>query len=165
MNFRVSAGLVLYRIRNGQLEVFLAHPGGPFFAHKDEGHWTIPKGEIEPEEEFLATAIREFKEEIGMEIQPQSQFLDLGSICQKGGKTVQAWGVEGDCDASAPIQSNEFKMEWPPGSGKFQSFPEVDRAQFFPMSEARKKIKPTQIPLLERLEASLKQSKQLKTTP
>jgi predicted NUDIX family NTP pyrophosphohydrolase len=156
MKSRVSAGLVLYRIRNGRLEVFLAHPGGPLFAFKDEAHWTIPKGHIEPEEELLDTAIREFKEEIGLEIHRQSQFLDLGSIRQKGGKIVHAWGVEGDYDQSVPIQSNRFKMEWPPGSGEVQRFPEVDRAQFFPMLEARIKIKPTQIPLLERLEAALR---------
>ena len=155
MRSRVSAGLLMYRIRDGKLEVFLAHPGGPFFAHKDEGHWTIPKGEIEPNEEFLSTALREFKEEVGIEIDPRSEFIDLGSIRQKGGKTVHAWGVAGDCKDGQPCQSTTFEMEWPPGSNKFQKFPEVDRAQFFPIDKAKLKIKDTQIPLLERLAIAL----------
>ena len=155
MRPRVSAGLLMYRILEGQLEVFLAHPGGPFFAHKDENHWTIPMGEIEPEEEFLKTALREFKEEIGIDIDPKSEFIDLGSIRQKGGKTVHAWGVAGDCKDGQPCQSTSFQMEWPPGSGKRQDFPEVDRAQFFPLDKAKLKIKDTQLPLLERLEAAL----------
>ena len=161
MRSRVSAGLLMYRISDGELEVFLAHPGGPFFAHKDDGHWTIPKGEIEAEEEFLATAIREFKEEVGIEIDPGSKFIDLGSIRQKGGKTVHAWGVAGDCTEGHSCQSTTFQMEWPPGSNKLQSFPEVDRAQFFPIKPAKLKIKDTQIPLLERLEAALKKAGQL----
>lgn len=156
MRSRISAGLVMYRICNGALEVFLAHPGGPFFARKDAGHWTIPKGEIESDEDYLATAMREFKEEVGIEIDPKSKFIDLGSIRQKGGKTVHAWGVAGDCDDSAPCKSNCFTVEWPLGSGKFQEFPEVDRAQFFPIDQAKKKIKETQVPLLERLLAALK---------
>jgi len=155
MRSRTSAGLLLYRFRNGQLEIFLAHPGGPFFTHKDFGHWTVPKGEIEPDEEYLATAIREFKEEIGLEIAPQSRFIDLGFIQQKGGKIVHAWAVEHTCEDPISCQSNLFKMEWPIGSGKWQSFPEVDRAQFFSIPEAKRKIKSTQIPFLERLEAAL----------
>jgi predicted NUDIX family NTP pyrophosphohydrolase len=151
----------MYRIKDGKLEVFLAHPGGPFFAHKDEGHWTIPKGEIEPEEEFLRTAVREFKEEVGIEIDPGSEFIDLGSIRQKGGKTVHAWGVAGDCKDGQPCKSNSFRMEWPPGSRALQAFPEVDRAQFFSLPEARSRIKDTQIPLLERLEAALKKAGKL----
>jgi predicted NUDIX family NTP pyrophosphohydrolase len=153
---RTSAGLVMYRFRERRLEVFLAHPGGPFFARKDYGHWTIPKGEIGPAEDYLATAIREFKEEVCIQIDPRSHFLDLGSIRQKGGKVVHAWAVEQDWDDSRPFQSNTFTIEWPPGSGKFQEFPEVDRAQFFPIEEARKRIKATQTPLLDRLEALLK---------
>jgi len=145
----------MYRIRNGQLEVLLAHPGGPFFAHKDEGHWTIPKGEIEPGEDYLTTALREFKEEVGIEIDPRSKFLELGSIRQKGGKIVHAWAVERDLDAATAFKSSTFEMEWPPGSGKIQRFPEVDRAQFFPMAEARYRIKETQNPLLDALEAHL----------
>jgi predicted NUDIX family NTP pyrophosphohydrolase len=158
MRSRVSAGLLMYRIRDGELEVFLAHPGGPFFAHKDDGHWTIPKGEIEPEEEFLSTAIREFKEEVGIEIDPKSNFIALGSIRQKGGKTVHAWGVIGDCEDGHSCHSSSFQMEWPPGSNQLQTFPEVDRAQFFLLEEAKVKIKDTQIPLLDRLEAALKKA-------
>jgi predicted NUDIX family NTP pyrophosphohydrolase len=157
MPSRVSAGLVMYRVRNGELEVFLAHPGGPFFAHRDEGVWTIPKGEIESDEEHLGTAIREFKEEVGIDINPRSEFIELGSIRQKGGKTVHAWGVEQDCADPTQCKSNEFKMEWPIGSGKWKSFPEVDRAAFFPLLEAKRKIKAAQIPLLERLEQVLRQ--------
>ncbi len=142
---------MLYRFRNGALEIFLAHPGGPFFASKDNGHWTVPKGEIEPGEDPLATAIRECKEEVCIEVDPRKEFLDLGSIQQKGGKNVRAWGVEWDVDATPVLQSSTFEMEWPPRSGKLQSFPEVDRAGFFSLAEARCKIKETQIPLLDRL--------------
>ncbi len=146
----------MYRMREGQLEVFLAHPGGPFFTHRDENHWTIPKGEIEPDEEYLATAIREFKEEVGVEIPADSHFIELGSIRQKGGKTVHAWAVAQSCPDPITCKSNYFEMEWPMGSGKYQSYPEVDRVEFFPMEVAKRKIKDTQIPLLERLEAALK---------
>jgi len=159
MRSRVSAGLLLYRIRNGSLEVFLAHPGGPFFAHKDEGHWTIPKGEIEPTEDYLTTAIREVKEEVGIEVNPQNHMLELGSIRQKGGKVVHAWAVEMDWDDSQIFRSNSYEMEWPANSGRFQRFPEVDRAQFFAIKEARSKIKETQIPLLDRLEKLLGDSR------
>lgn len=151
---RVSAGLVVYRLREGQLQVLLAHPGGPFFAKKDEGHWTIPKGEIEQNEDHLLTAIRELKEETGLEIDPRSKFIELGSIRQKGGKIVHAWGVEHDCP-NPPECTSTFEMEWPPKSGKRQTFLEIDRAEFFPIDQARRKIKETQIPLLERLEAAL----------
>jgi len=156
MRGRVSAGLLMYRVKDRKIEVFLAHPGGPFFAHKDQGHWSIPKGEIEPDEDPLAAAIREFQEEVCIRIDPKSRFLDLGTIRQKGGKTVQAWAVEQDWDDRRPFQSNTFTLEWPPHSGKLQSFPEVDSAQFFSMEEARKRIKETQIPLLERLEQNAK---------
>ena len=155
MRSRTSAGLVMYRFKDGQLQIFLAHPGGPFFTHKDDGHWTIPKGEIEGEEDYLRTALREFQEEVGIALDPQGQFLDLGSIRQKGGKTVYAWGIERDWDDRRPFRSSTFKMQWPPGSGKLQEFPEVDRAKFFPIEEARKKIKETQLPLLDRLEVLL----------
>ena len=156
MRSRVSAGLVLYQIKSGQLEVFLAHPGGPFFAYKDDGHWTIPKGEIEQGEDYLATAIRECQEEVGIEVDSNSAFLALGFIQQKGGKIVHAWGVAWNQDGARKFTSNTFSMEWPPGSGTWQNFPEVDRAQFFPLEEARTKIKTTQIPLLNRLEAKLR---------
>ncbi len=157
MRSKESAGLLLYRIKDKQLEVLLAHPGGPFFARKDHGHWTIPKGEIEPGEEFLATAIREFKEEIGLEIQPDSRFIPLGSIQQKGGKIVHAWAVEQRCGDPIVCKSNLFEMEWPMGSGKRQKFPEIDRAEFFPFAIAKSKIKDTQAPFLDRLKAALGQ--------
>ena len=156
MRSRVSAGLLMYRVRHGRLEVFLAHPGGPFFARKDAGHWTIPKGEIEPQEHILATALREFKEEVGIEVDPRSPLIELGSIRQKGGKTVHAWGVEQCCPDPIECKSICFSTEWPPGSGNWRDFPEVDRAQFFSLAEGRWRIKDTQIPLLERLEAALK---------
>ena len=155
MRSRTSAGLVMYRFKDGGLQIFLAHPGVPCFTHKDDGHWTIPKGEIEGEEDYLRTALREFQEEVGIALDPQGQFLDLGSIRQKGGKTVYAWGIERDWDDRRPFRSSTFKMQWPPGSGKLQEFPEVDRAKFFPIEEARKKIKETQLPLLDRLEVLL----------
>ena len=146
----------MYRWKHGRLEVFLAHPGGPFFAHKDEGHWSIPKGEIEEGEEFLNTAIREFGEEIGKQVDPKSPFLELGVIQQKGGKIVHAWAFEGDWDESQPIVSNTHKVEWPTGSGRIIRIPEVDRAQFFSPAEARVRIKERQIPFLDRLEAALR---------
>src|SRR5258705_7153524 len=120
---RASAGLLMYRQRGPVLEVLIAHPGGPFFQNKDDGHWTIPKGEIESEEESRSTAIREFREEIGIDIDPSAKLIDLGSIQQKGGKVVSAWAVEGDWPVGQRLQSNLFKMEWPPKSGKFQEFP------------------------------------------
>lgn len=156
MRSRISAGLLMYRRRAGGLEVFLAHPGGPFFAHKDDGHWTIPKGEVEPGENFLVTAMREFEEEVGIRIDPSSSFIELGSIRQKGGKIVHAWGVAGDYDESVPLRSNLFECEWPLNSGRVQLFPEVDRARFFSLAEAQVKIKETQIPLLDQLEIKLR---------
>lgn len=155
MRSRVSAGIVLYRIRNG-LEVFIAHPGGPLFAHKDDGHWSIPKGEGEPDEDLLATAIREFEEEIGLKIDPQSEFIPLGAIRQKGGKIVHGWAARGEWPENRPVQSNTFTLEWPPGSGRTREFPEVDRAEFFPVLEAKRKLKPAQLPLIERLEEALR---------
>jgi predicted NUDIX family NTP pyrophosphohydrolase len=137
----------MYRRRHGEWEFFLAHPGGPFLRHKDEGHWTIPKGEQDLGEALLEVAQREFEEETG--IKPRSPFIELGSIQQKGGKWVHAWAFEGEC--GGPICSNTFTIEWPPNSGKVQEFPEVDRAEFFSLEMARRKIKATQFPLLERL--------------
>ncbi len=149
METRVSAGLLMFRFRDGSLQVFLAHPGGPLFQNKDEGHWTIPKGELPENESLLDAAIREFEEETG--IHPHGQYLELGSIRQKGGKLVHAWAFEGDYDESQPIRSNTFEMQWPPRSGKTCSFPEIDRACFFPLTEAKKKLKDAQWPLVERL--------------
>ena len=144
----------MYRVRNGKIEVFLAHPGGPFFKKKDDGHWTIPKGEVDENDGLLETARREFLEEVGIE--PRGEFLPLGSIRQKGGKIVHAWAFENDCDEARSFRSNTFRVEWPPGSGTFVDFPEVDRAEFFPLEEARKKIKETQRPLHDRLAARLR---------
>ena len=149
---RISAGLLMYRRRDGALEVFLVHPGGPFWARKDAGAWSIPKGEIDPEEDHLAAAKREFTEETGL--QADGNFLPLTPIRQSGGKVVHALALEGDCDADA-IRSNSFEIEWPPRSGQQRSFPEVDRAAWFSVDEARQKINPAQIPLLEELQALL----------
>jgi predicted NUDIX family NTP pyrophosphohydrolase len=129
MSQKVSAGLLMYRFRSGILEVYLAHPGGPLFTRKDDGYWSIPKGEPPEGEALPDAAIREFEEETGLK--PHGPFIQLGSIRQKGGKVVHAWAFEGDCDDPQPICSNLFDMEWPPRSGKMQSFPEMDRAQFF----------------------------------
>jgi predicted NUDIX family NTP pyrophosphohydrolase len=146
----------MFRFRNGRMEVLLAHPGGPLFKLRDDGYWSIPKGEIEPGEDYLATAIRELGEEVGIRVDPQSAFHPLGSIRQKGGKTVHAWGVEGNCEVPDPLPISTFEMEWPPGSHHWTSFPEVDRAVFLPLPEARRKIKDTQAPLLERLQEILR---------
>jgi predicted NUDIX family NTP pyrophosphohydrolase len=149
---KISAGLLMYRLRAGTPEFLLVHPGGPFWARKDHGAWTIPKGEIEPGEEPLAAARREFAEELGFE--PQGPFMELPSIQQKGGKVVHTWAFEDDCDAAA-IKSNVFEMEWPPHSGRRQQFPEVDRAGWFDLQTAKAKINPAQIPLLESLREKL----------
>jgi predicted NUDIX family NTP pyrophosphohydrolase len=148
----VSAGLLLYRRVNGSLEVFLAHPGGPFWANRDEGAWTIPKGVVAEGEALLDAARREFEEETG--IVPQPPFAPLGSIRQKAGKTVQAWAWEGDADA-ATISSNTSRVEWPRGSGKWLVYPEVDRCGWFDPRTARTKLNPAQAELLDRLETSL----------
>jgi predicted NUDIX family NTP pyrophosphohydrolase len=161
MRSRVSAGLLLYQVRDGQVEVYLAHPGGPFFTRKDAGHWTIPKGEVEPGEDFLATARREFQEEIGLAVDPRGPFIELGSIRQKGGKTVHAWGLERQSLEPIVCQSNCFRAEWPPGSGTWRNFPEVDRAQFYDLATARQYIKDTQVPFLDRLAAALKEQGRL----
>jgi predicted NUDIX family NTP pyrophosphohydrolase len=150
---RVSAGVLLYRRRPAGLEVLLAHPGGPLFARKDAGHWTIPKGEVEPGEELLAVARREFEEETGHP-PPDGAIIELGSIVQKGGKVVHAWAIEGDLDPANAV-SNSFELSWPPGTGLQQLFPEIDRVEWFDLNEARRRVKETQIPLLERLEATL----------
>ena len=151
-----SAGLLMYRFQDGVLEVFLAHPGGPLFRRKDEGYWSIPKGEIEPGEPLLAAAKREFAEEVGVE--PSGEFLELGVIRQQGGKLVHAWAFAGDWEESQPLQSNLFEMEWPPGSGQRCAFPEIDRVGFFSLEDARRKLKDSQHLFLDRLEALLRRS-------
>jgi predicted NUDIX family NTP pyrophosphohydrolase len=145
-----SAGLLLYRFQNGSLEVFLVHPGGPFWRQKDLGAWSIPKGEIESKEDPLAAARREFAEETGA--CPEGPFEPLKTITQRGGKIVLCWAVLGDLDP-ATIKSNTFKLEWPLRSGKMQEFPEVDRGAFFSLEEARTKINPAQTAFLVELEA------------
>lgn len=144
-----SAGLLLYRHGRGGLEVFLAHPGGPFWAKKDAGAWTIPKGLMEVGEDPLATACREFEEETG--IGPEPPFLPLGSIRLKTGKVIHAWAWLGDADAAA-IRSNIARAEWPRRSGRWIQFPEVDRCAWFDPATARKKMNPAQAELIDRLE-------------
>ena len=147
-----SAGLLMFRRRNNQPEVLLAHPGGPFWKNKDLGAWTIPKGEIQPGEEPLAAARREFAEELGFTA--EGNFVPLIPIQQKGGKRVQVWVFEGDCDPGL-VKSNTFQMEWPPRSGSMQEFPEVDRVDFFQLNEAKQRINPAQTACLEELEKHL----------
>jgi predicted NUDIX family NTP pyrophosphohydrolase len=149
---QLSAGLLLYRRRQGCLEVLLAHPGGPYNAGRDAGVWSIPKGLIEPGEGDLAAALREFEEETGL--RPEGPYRPLPAARYQSGKLVLAWAVEGDCDPSA-ITSNTFEIEWPPRSGRRQSFAEVDRAAFFDIVEARRMILPAQEPLLDALLSSL----------
>jgi len=151
-----SAGILLYRLKDHRPEVFLVHPGGPFWSKKDAGVWSIPKGEMEEEEEALKVAFREFKEETGYEL--EGDFTPLQPIKQKSGKIVYAWTGEGDVDENKII-SNNFEIEWPPKSGKMKSFPEVDRAGWFQLNEAREKINPGQVPLLEELIDFLKSKK------
>lgn len=146
-----SAGILLYRIRNQQLEVFLVHPGGPFYAKKDLGSWSIPKGEFE-NEDALEAAKREFHEETGKQV--EGDLISLKPIKQKSGKTIFAWAVEGDVDASN-IKSNLFELEWPPKSGKMQSFPEMDRAEWFLMKMAIEKIHQGQVGFLVELSEKL----------
>src|SRR5690349_11502110 len=146
-----SAGILMYKLNRGSLEVFLVHPGGPFWTKKDLGAWTIPKGEFDNEDPAEA-ARREFFEETG--IQVSGELLSLNPIKQKGGKTVLAWAVEGDVDPRA-IQSNTFELEWPPKSGKKQLFPEVDRADWFPVQLALKKMNQAQVSFIEELMAKL----------
>ena len=146
---KTSAGLLMFRRRNAELEVLLVHPGGPYFQNKDDGAWTIPKGEATEGEDLLERARIEFKEELG--VAALGNWMDLGSVKQKGGKTVHAWAFAGDLEDDFKLVSNTFEMEWPPRSGKVQRFPEVDRASFFPLEEARRKINVAQAVFLDRL--------------
>ena len=149
---RTSAGLLMYRLRDGEAEVLLVHPGGPFWKNKDQGAWSIPKGEYGEGGDPLAVARREFQEETGTAI--DGEFVELGEIRQKAGKLVRAWAVEGDLDAEA-IVSNTFKVQWPPGSGRWITVPEVDRAGWFDLDEARARINPAQAAFLDRLRERL----------
>jgi predicted NUDIX family NTP pyrophosphohydrolase len=144
-----SAGILLYRIAGGAPEVLLVHPGGPYWARKDAGAWSIPKGEYGDDEDPKACALREFEEETGT-APPPAELIDLGSIKQKGGKVVSAWAAEGDLDPES-VRSNTFTMEWPPRSGRTAEFPEIDRAAWFGIDEAREKLVPAQAELLDRL--------------
>ena len=147
-----SAGLLVYRHGKAGVEVLLAHPGGPFWAKKDEGAWSIPKGEFLEDEQPLAAARREFAEEIGTPI--EGEFLALTPLKQPSHKVIHAFAVAGDLDV-ARVHSNLFEMEWPPKSGKMQSFPEVDRAAWFDLDEARQRIQKGQVPILDEFEAML----------
>jgi len=146
---RKSAGILLYKIESKAIKIFLVHPGGPFWSKKDDGAWSIPKGEFDDGEDPLGAAKREFEEETGIKI--SGGFLELNPIKQKSGKIVYAWAVEGDVDVSK-IKSNEFEMEWPPKSGKMKSFPEIDKAAWFNLNEAKKKIIDAQSSLIRELE-------------
>jgi len=154
---RTSAGILLWRRGRAGLEVLLGHPGGPYFARKDAGEWTVLKGEVEPGEDLLDVARREFAEETGAEA-PDAPPVDLGEIHQKSGKRVLAWALEGDLDPETAV-SNLFEMEWPPRSGRVQSFPEIDRVAWFGVDEARTRIKGAQAPFLDRLERALEVSR------
>lgn len=156
MSSRQSAGFLVYRrSTKGSLEIFLVHPGGPFWRGKDDGAWSIPKGEIEPEEDPLAVARREFAEEVGSPV-PEGDLVELGEILQSNGKRVIAWAVVGDIDESK-VQSNTFEIEWPPRSGRVQSFPEIDRGAWFAVNLARRKLSRAQVALIDRLLAVVPQ--------
>lgn len=150
---RTSAGILLWRRAGDRLEVLLGHNGGPFWANKDHGHWTVLKGEAEPGEELAAVARREFAEETSHQL-PEGPMIELGEITQKSGKVVVAWAVEGDLDPAAAV-SNTFELEWPPRSGRTQQFPEIDRVEWFAPDEARRRLKAAQVPFLDRLEEAI----------
>ena len=149
-----AAGILAYRQVKKNIEFFLVHPGGPFFRNKEDGAWSIPKGEINPGEDLRERAKMEFQEELGT--MPSGELTELGSIKQKGGKTVHAWALEGDLGEDFTVKSNMFEIEWPPRSGKQQTFPEIDRASFFPVDIARRKINAAQVGFLDRLIQLLK---------
>jgi predicted NUDIX family NTP pyrophosphohydrolase len=149
---KTSAGILLYRRVSGDIEVLLGHPGGPYFARKDDGSWSVPKGEYTDEDPWDA-ARREFREEVGSDV-PTGPHLDLGSVTQKSGKVVVAFAVEGDVDPATSV-SNDFEMEWPRGSGRMQSFPEIDRVEWFTIDVARRKMLPAQVGFLDSLQDML----------
>jgi predicted NUDIX family NTP pyrophosphohydrolase len=149
---KISAGLLMFRRIDDDLGVLLVHLGGPFWRRKDNGAWTIPRGEVEAGEDYLAAAIREFREETGW--QSQGPYLPLGEARQRSGKTIHAWAFRGSFDP-ASLQSNRFEIEWPPKSGRRVQFPEIDRAGFFSFAEAKKKIMESELPFLNRLEEQL----------
>ena len=150
---RQSAGILLYRFKDGDLQVLIAHPGGPFFAKKDNGNWSIPKGLYEDDEDPFETAKREYEEEIGVP-PPSGPYLELGEIKRKDGKTIHVWAAEGNFDESK-VKSNIFEMEWPPRSGKMQEFPEIDKALWFDINSASLKLQPVQVEFLKRLAEQL----------
>jgi predicted NUDIX family NTP pyrophosphohydrolase len=150
---RTSGGILLWRRGTAGIEVLLAHPGGPFWAAKDAGHWTLPKGEVEPGETVEEVARREFHEETGHPA-PDGDAIDLGEITQKSGKRVVAWGLEGDLDPATAV-SNAYEMEWPPHSGLIVEFPEIDRVAWFGLDEARERLKEAQVPFVDRLADAL----------
>ena len=152
MSAPISAGILMWRRRGGEREVLLAHFGGPQWRNRDAGAWGIPKGVADPDEDPEACARREFEEELGTK--PEGELVPLGRVRQRGGKRVEAFALEGDLDAEA-IVSNRFSIEWPPRSGRFQGYPEVDRARWFGLAEARAMILPSQRPILDRFEQSL----------
>lgn len=155
MPSKSSAGLLMFRRKQDELEVLLVHPGGPYFRKKDEGAWTIPKGEVVEGEDLRTRAKIEFEEELGI-TPAEEAWIDLGSVKQKGGKTVHAWAFAGDLEPDFKLASNSFEMEWPPRSGKMQPFPEVDEARFFPLEQARSKINQAQTVFLDRLVEALR---------
>ncbi len=149
MSSKRSAGILLYRHRDGRIEVLLVHPGGPFWSKKDDGAWFVPKGELEGDEEPFAAARREFQEELGS-APPAGEPLALGTVKNKSGKLIYAWALDGDLDTES-VKSNTFELEWPPRSGKMREFPEVDRASFFSLEAAATKMHSAELPFLERL--------------
>ncbi len=153
---RLSAGLLMFRTREENLEVLLVHLGGPYWSRKDEGAWFVPKGAVEPGEEEFAAARREFEEETGMT--PHEPFFELGRVQHKSGKRVVAWAFSGDGDP-AELHSNTFRMEWPPKSGKFREFPEIDRADFFTVQAAEKKMHSAEFEFVRRLEKIIRETK------
>jgi len=156
---KVSAGLLMFRRREGELEVLLVHPGGPFFQNKDDGAWTIPKGEAAEGEDLLARAKIEFVEELGISVAPTGPWIELGWVKQKGGKIIHGWAFEGNLPETFAVASNTFDLEWPPRSGKLQQFAEIDRADFFSVQKAKTKINVAQIAFLDRLVMALDSAK------